>query len=185
MDLSNLRPADGSKHSNNFRRGRGHGSAPVRPQDQGRHDRFRLGLSRRERIPHAVSRQGRDLFRAELSRLRLGDPHGGGLLSVGARRRCRLPGGRARADRNVRRGGGVLPPGRRPRGGLLPARRDDDRCGAACGQLCAALHRAAQRPRDARAEAREGRRGDPLAPDGRAGRRLLVPTDRVSCAFFG
>ena len=26
MDLSNLRPAEGSKHSNNFRRGRGHGS---------------------------------------------------------------------------------------------------------------------------------------------------------------
>ena len=26
MDLSNLRPADGSKHSDNFRRGRGHGS---------------------------------------------------------------------------------------------------------------------------------------------------------------
>ena len=25
MDLSNLRPAEGSKHSNNFRRGRGHG----------------------------------------------------------------------------------------------------------------------------------------------------------------
>ena len=26
MDLSNLRPADGAKQSNNFRRGRGHGS---------------------------------------------------------------------------------------------------------------------------------------------------------------
>ena len=26
MDLSNLRPAEGSKHSDNFRRGRGHGS---------------------------------------------------------------------------------------------------------------------------------------------------------------
>ena len=26
MDLSNLRPADGAKHSDNFRRGRGHGS---------------------------------------------------------------------------------------------------------------------------------------------------------------
>lgn len=30
MDLSNLRPADGSKHSDNFRRGRGHGSGMVR-----------------------------------------------------------------------------------------------------------------------------------------------------------
>ena len=26
MELSNLRPAEGSKHSDNFRRGRGHGS---------------------------------------------------------------------------------------------------------------------------------------------------------------
>ena len=26
MDLSNLKPAEGSKHSDNFRRGRGHGS---------------------------------------------------------------------------------------------------------------------------------------------------------------
>ena len=26
MDLANLQPAEGSKHSNNFRRGRGHGS---------------------------------------------------------------------------------------------------------------------------------------------------------------
>ncbi len=26
MELSNIRPAEGSKHSNNFRRGRGHGS---------------------------------------------------------------------------------------------------------------------------------------------------------------
>ena len=26
MDLSNLRPADGAKQSDNFRRGRGHGS---------------------------------------------------------------------------------------------------------------------------------------------------------------
>lgn len=30
MDLSNLRPAEGSKHSDNFRRGRGHGSGMVR-----------------------------------------------------------------------------------------------------------------------------------------------------------
>lgn len=26
MELSNLQPAEGSKHSDNFRRGRGHGS---------------------------------------------------------------------------------------------------------------------------------------------------------------
>ena len=30
MDLSNLRPADGSKHSDNFRRGRGHVLEMVR-----------------------------------------------------------------------------------------------------------------------------------------------------------
>ena len=29
MDLSNLRPADGSKHSDNFRRGRGHGNGKT------------------------------------------------------------------------------------------------------------------------------------------------------------
>ena len=30
MDLSNLRPADGAKHNDNFRRGRGHGSGMAR-----------------------------------------------------------------------------------------------------------------------------------------------------------
>lgn len=30
MELSNLQPAAGSKHSDNFRRGRGHGSGMVR-----------------------------------------------------------------------------------------------------------------------------------------------------------
>ena len=30
MDLSNLRPADGAKQSDNFRRGRGHGSGNDR-----------------------------------------------------------------------------------------------------------------------------------------------------------
>ena len=29
MELSNLRPAEGSKHSDNFRRGRGHGQMPL------------------------------------------------------------------------------------------------------------------------------------------------------------
>ncbi len=32
MELSNLRPAAGSKHSNNFRKGRGHGSETERQQ---------------------------------------------------------------------------------------------------------------------------------------------------------
>ena len=30
MELSNLRPAEGSKHSDNFRRGRGHGSGTAK-----------------------------------------------------------------------------------------------------------------------------------------------------------
>ena len=35
MDLSNLRPADGSKHSNNFRRGRGHASGNGKTAGKG------------------------------------------------------------------------------------------------------------------------------------------------------
>ena len=35
MDLSNLRPADGSTHSNNFRRGRGHGSGNGKTAGKG------------------------------------------------------------------------------------------------------------------------------------------------------
>ena len=35
MDLSNLRPAEGSKHSDNFRRGRGHGSGNVKTAGKG------------------------------------------------------------------------------------------------------------------------------------------------------
>lgn len=35
MDLSNLRPADGSKHSDNFRRGRGHGSGNGKTASKG------------------------------------------------------------------------------------------------------------------------------------------------------
>ena len=33
MELSNLRPAEGSKHSDNFRRGRGHGSGKQPEKD--------------------------------------------------------------------------------------------------------------------------------------------------------
>ena len=36
MDLSNLRPADGSKQSDNFRRGRGHGSGNGKTAGKGR-----------------------------------------------------------------------------------------------------------------------------------------------------
>ena len=35
MDLSNLRPAEGSKHSDNFRRGRGHGSGNSKTAGKG------------------------------------------------------------------------------------------------------------------------------------------------------
>ena len=35
MDLSNLRPAEGSKHSDNFRRGRGHGSGNAKTAGKG------------------------------------------------------------------------------------------------------------------------------------------------------
>ena len=35
MDLSNLRPADGSKQSDNFRKGRGHGSGNGKPAGKG------------------------------------------------------------------------------------------------------------------------------------------------------
>ena len=35
MELSNLRPAEGSKHSDNFRRGRGHGSGNAKTAGKG------------------------------------------------------------------------------------------------------------------------------------------------------
>ena len=35
MDLANLKPAEGSKHSNNFRRGRGHGSGNGKTAGKG------------------------------------------------------------------------------------------------------------------------------------------------------
>jgi len=35
MEMSNLRPADGSKHSDNFRRGRGHGSGNGKTAGKG------------------------------------------------------------------------------------------------------------------------------------------------------
>ena len=35
MELSNLQPAEGSKHSDNFRRGRGHGSGNGKPAGKG------------------------------------------------------------------------------------------------------------------------------------------------------
>lgn len=42
MELSNLSPAKGSKHSDNFRRGRGHGSGNGRQPEKDIKDRSRL-----------------------------------------------------------------------------------------------------------------------------------------------
>ena len=47
MDLSNLRPADGSKQSDNFRRGRGHGSGNGKTAGKGhKGQKARSGASR-------------------------------------------------------------------------------------------------------------------------------------------
>ena len=46
MDLSNLRPADGSKQSDNFRRGRGHGSGNGKTAGKG-HKGGQMPLYRR------------------------------------------------------------------------------------------------------------------------------------------
>ena len=47
MDLSNLRPADGSKHSDNFRRGRGHGSGNGKTAGKGhKGQKARSGVTR-------------------------------------------------------------------------------------------------------------------------------------------
>ena len=48
MDLSNLRPAEGSKHSDNFRRGRGHGSGNGKTAGKGhKGQKSRAGYSQK------------------------------------------------------------------------------------------------------------------------------------------
>ena len=48
MDLSNLRPADGAKQSDNFRRGRGHGSGNGKTAGKGhKGQKARSGATRR------------------------------------------------------------------------------------------------------------------------------------------
>ena len=55
MDLSNLRPADGSKHSDNFRRGRGHGSGNGKTAGKGhKGQKARSGAPRFRRWPDAI-----------------------------------------------------------------------------------------------------------------------------------
>ena len=66
MDLSNLRPADGSKHSDNFRRGRGHGSGNGKTAGKGH-----KGQKARSGAPRQVSKVDRchytDVFLREVS----------------------------------------------------------------------------------------------------------------------
>ncbi len=51
MDLSNLRPAEGSVLSDNFRRGRGHGSGNGKTAGKGHKGQKALGpIFRRKRI---------------------------------------------------------------------------------------------------------------------------------------
>ena len=69
MELSNLRPAEGSKHSDNFRRGRGHGSGNGKTAGKGHKGQLRLvpehqetGISKVDRCLYT------DVFRREVSR---------------------------------------------------------------------------------------------------------------------
>ena len=45
MELSNLRPAEGSKHSDNFRRGRGHGSGNGKTAGKGHKEIVAINVS--------------------------------------------------------------------------------------------------------------------------------------------
>ena len=49
MELSNLRPAEGSKHSDNFRRGRGHGSGNGKTAGKGH--KGQLARSGHKKLP--------------------------------------------------------------------------------------------------------------------------------------
>ena len=44
MDLSNLRPAEGSRQSDDFRRGRGHGSGNGKTAGKGHNNHFEMLL---------------------------------------------------------------------------------------------------------------------------------------------
>ncbi len=57
MDLSNLRPADGSKQSDNFRRGRGHGSGNGKTAGEGH-----KGQKARSGAPRPGFEGGADAF---------------------------------------------------------------------------------------------------------------------------
>ncbi len=61
LELSNLRPAEGSKHSNNFRRGRGHGSGNGKTAGKGH-----KGQKARSGAPRPGF-EGTDVFPREVS----------------------------------------------------------------------------------------------------------------------
>ena len=58
MELSNLRPAEGSKHSDNFRRGRGHGSGNGKTAGKG-HKGQKAGL---QELPDPALKVDRCLY---------------------------------------------------------------------------------------------------------------------------
>ncbi len=86
MDLSNLRPAEGSKHSDNFRRGRGHGSGNGKTAGKGhKGQKARSGAPRigfeggqmplYRRIPKRgfTCRNSKDICAIDVSRLEVFD----------------------------------------------------------------------------------------------------------------
>ena len=54
MELSNLRPAEGSKHSANFRRGRGHASGNGKTAGKGHKGQKARSGAPREALPIAI-----------------------------------------------------------------------------------------------------------------------------------
>ncbi|BAK47774.1 MAG: 50S ribosomal protein L15 [Lachnospiraceae bacterium] len=87
MDLSNLKPAEGAKHSNNFRRGRGHGSGNGKTAGKGQKGQkarsgggTRLGFEGGQmplyrRIPKRgfTNRNAKDIVGINVSRLEVFD----------------------------------------------------------------------------------------------------------------
>ena len=66
MELSNLRPAEGSKHSDNFRRGRGHGSGNGKTAGKGhKGQKARSGAPRPGFEVGCCGSDGSDLLRKQ------------------------------------------------------------------------------------------------------------------------
>ncbi len=66
MDLSNLRPAEGSKQSDNFRRGRGHGSGNGKTAGKG-HKGQKARSGAQDRVLKVVRCLYTEEFRREVS----------------------------------------------------------------------------------------------------------------------